>query len=232
MMVYVYAIVDLPTIPMPAILGLEGAALDTLPFQDIGAVVSRSATSKVPPIEANLWEHEAVVETLMADHAVLPMRFGTMLADEAAVLEALTTRYDEFIAGLNCVRGHVELGLRVLWDDDVSLTPDRRVVPSGVSGRDYMLAQLDDQRKLDKRREQAKALAEDIHTTLARQSTRSTRQTLVTPRLLLTAAYLVKREQVEAFRQEVETLGSSNPEVRMLCTGPWPPYNFVMVNEK
>jgi len=228
-MVYVYSIIDEPTIPAPAILGLDGAALHTLEYRDIGAVLSLSPTSKVPPTEANLWQHEAVVEALMTDHSVLPVRFGTILPDESVALAKLTALYDEFIAGLNCVRGHVELGLRVLWDDDVPQTPSRRLVPSGGSGRDYMLGQVEEQRKLDKQREQAKALAEDIHASLARLSAESIRRTLMTPRLLLTAAYLVKRERVEAFRQEVEMLSLANPGVRLLCTGPWPPYNFVMV---
>ena len=230
-MVYVYAIIDEPAILTPAILGLDRAALHTLEYRDIGAVLSLSPMSKVPPTEANLWQHETVVEALMTDHAVLPMRFGTMLADEAAVLAALSSRYDEFTAGLNCVRGHVELALRVLWDD-VPPTSDQRPTPVGASGRDYMLAQLEEQREFDKRSDGAKALAEDIHASLARLAAESIRRTLVTPRLLLTAAYLVKREQVEACRQEAEMLSLANPGVRLLCTGPWPPYNFAMVKNQ
>ena len=230
-MVYVYAIIDELTIPTPAILGLDGAALHTLAYQDIGAVVSPSEASKVSPTEDNLWQHETVVEALMTDHAVLPMRFGTMLADEAAVLAALSSRYDEFMAGLNCVRGHVELALRIL-QDDVPPTRDQRLTPVSGSGRDYMLAQLEEQREFEKRSEGAKTFAEDIHASLARLSAESIRRTLMTPRLLLTAAYLVKREQVEAFRQEVEMLSLANPGVRLLCTGPWPPYNFAMVKNE
>lgn len=231
-MVYVYSIIDEPAIPTPAILGLDGAALQTLEYRDIGAVISLSSTGKVSQTEANLWQHEAVVEALMPDHAVLPMRFGAMLADEAAVVSALSSRYDEFAAGLNCVRGHVELALRILSDDDVPLTRDQRPTPVSGSGRDYMLAQIEEQRKFKERSEGAKALAEDVHASLALLSAESVRRTLVTPRLLLTAAYLVKREQVEAFRQEAAMLSSANPGVRLLCTGPWPPYNFAVVKNE
>ena len=227
-MVYVYGIIDRPTVLVPAIPGLEGAALDTLPYRDIGAVVSLSALGKSRPIEANLWQHETVVEALMTHHSVLPVRFGTMLTDEAAVQAALVAHYAEFSAGLKRVRGHVELGLRALWDDenDLPLTPDQQQ-PSHSSGRAYMLARLEEECKLQVWRERAKALAEDIHTPLARLAAESTRQTLITPRLLLTAAYLIKRGQVAAFRQEVEILSSTHPELRLLCTGPWPPFSFV-----
>jgi len=234
MMIYVYAIIDRPTIPVPDIPGLEGTALDTLPYRDIGAVVSLSTMSKVPPIEANLWQHETAVEALMTDHSVLPVRFGTMFPDEAAVQAELSTHYTEFTAGLKRVRGYVELGLRVLWDNDsdLPLTPDQQLLPSPGSGRAYMLARLEEECKLQVRRERANALAEDIHTPLARLAAETTRQTLITPRLLLTAAYLVKREQVAAFRQEVEMLNSTYPRVRLLCTGPWPPFSFVAVTDE
>ena len=234
MMIYVYAIIDRPTIPVPAVPGLERAALDTLPYRDIGAVVSLSTISKAPPIEANLWQHETVVEALMTDHSVLPVRFGMIFPDEGAVQAVLRTRYAEFTAGLKRVRGYVELGLRVLWvqDGDPPLTPDQQLPPSLGSGRAYMLARLEEECKLQVRRERANALAEDIHTPLARLAAESTRRTLITPRLLLTAAYLVKREQVAAFRQEVEMLSSTYPEVRLLCTGPWPPFSFVAVRNE
>jgi hypothetical protein len=234
MTVYVYAIIDRPTIPVPDMPGLEGAALDTLPCQDIGAVVSLSTVGKAPPVEAILWQHETVVEALMADHSVLPVRFGTMLPDEAAVQAVLVTHYAEFTVGLERVRGHVELGLRVLWNDDSArpLTSDQPPPHSLGSGRAYMLARLEEECRLQVRRERAESLAREIHTPLARLAAEATLRTLMTPRLLLTAAYLVRHEQVAAFRQEVETLSPTYPEVRLLCTGPWPPFSFVAVRNE
>ena len=46
----------------------------------------------------------------------------------------------------------------------------------------------------------------------------------------MTAAYLVKRTEKAAFQREVESLGSARPELRLVCTGPWPPFNFVTRN--
>jgi hypothetical protein len=43
----------------------------------------------------------------------------------------------------------------------------------------------------------------------------------------LTAAYLVERDRVATFQQEVEALSATYPALRFLCTGPWPTYNFV-----
>ena len=237
-MVYVYAITHQPQVPMPATLGLEGASLLGLPYQEIAAVVSLLATTQVPATKDNLWRHEAVVEALMADRSVLPVRFGAMFANEAAVRVLLAGYYADFLADLARTRGHVELGVRVLCDgDDGQLQPlagDREAgentsqeVPTFSPGRAYMMARVTEERQDQARRERAEALAAEPHAALTRLATESTYQVLVTPRLLLTASYLVQCDQVAAFRQEVDALSAAYPEWCFLCTGPWPPYSFV-----
>jgi hypothetical protein len=173
----------------------------------------------------------------MADRTVLPVRFGTVLTNEGAVQAVLEAHHADFVACLKRVRGRVELGLRVLWNDDRRpQTADRREDSGGrpersegsaVGGRSYLLARLEEERQVQAHRQQAEALAVELHTPLAQLAAENTRQVLVTPRLLLTAAYLVERDRVEAFRQEVEALRAAYPALRFLCTGPWPPYNFV-----
>lgn len=227
---YLYAITDRPDLPVPAEPGLEGTSLFSLAYRDIVAVVSPLATTKVPPTGDNVWRHEAIVEALMTDRTVLPVRFGTVLADEAAVQATLAAHYTDFVANLERVRGRVELGLRVLWDDDA---PPPQPSPAGGGGsgrgrgRAYLLARLEEERQHQVWRQRAEALAEEIHAPLVRLAAESTRQVLITPRLLLTAAYLVERDRVATFRQEVEALSAAYPELRFLCTGPWPTYNFV-----
>jgi len=226
---YLYAITDQPKLPVPAEPGLEGTSLLSVTYQDIAAVVSPLSTATVSPTEDNLWQHEAVVEALMADRAVLPVRFGTLLADEVAVQASLAAHYANFVASLDRVRGRVELGLRVLWEiaDSEWQIADSSQRPSATSGRGYLMARLEEERQRQAWRQQAKALAEEIHIPLDHLAAESTRQVLITPRLLLTAAYLVERDQVAAFRQKVESLSAAHPKLRLLCTGPWPAYNFM-----
>ena len=42
----------------------------------------------------------------------------------------------------------------------------------------------------------------------------------------LRAAYLVDRDGGKAFTAAVADQQRHNPELRLLCTGPWPPYSF------
>jgi hypothetical protein len=43
----------------------------------------------------------------------------------------------------------------------------------------------------------------------------------------MAGAYLVPRERIEEFRRSVTAAGEAEPSLRLLCTGPWPPYHFV-----
>jgi hypothetical protein len=234
-MIYLYAITDRPELPLPIESGLRGTPLGCVSYQDIAAVVSTLDTPGVQATEAHLWQHEAVVEALMADRTALPVRFRTTLADEAAIQTFLKAHYAILMADLARVRGRVELGLRVLWKSGVNQPRTALPTQAGKSygersvgeGWAYMLARLEEKRQLQAQRSRAEVLAADVHAPLARWAAHSTRQVLVTPRLLLTAAYLVEQDRLAAFQSEVEALRKAYPNLDFLCTGPWPPYSFV-----
>jgi hypothetical protein len=226
-MLYLYAIIDQPLKRLPALSGLEQAAVTKVPYRDLAAVVSAVSAAEVPALEANVWLHELVVEELMADRAVLPVRFGTVLSSERAAQDVVREHYASFAADLDRVRGRVEMGVRVLRSDEPAPPPPSEARPAYATGRDYMLARMEEERGLRATREQAESLAAELHRPLARLATQTTQQVLSTPRLLLTAAYLLDRERVADFRQEVETLSAAYGSLCLLCTGPWPPYSFV-----
>lgn len=224
---YLYAITDQAQVPLCVGPGLHGISPYGLVHRDIAAVVSPLPQAKVLPTEANAWLHESVVEALMAERTVLPARFGTILAGEALVQAALMAHYDNLVANLRCLRGRVELGLRVLWDDDEPSESSRQ--PTNSSGRAYLLARFEEQRLDRAWRERAGALAAELHNTLAQKAADSTYQVLLTPRLLLTAAYLVERDQLTTFKAAVHSLREDHPILRFLFTGPWPAYSFARI---
>ena len=88
---------------------------------------------------------EAVAEVLMADRAVLPVRFGTVLSNEAAVQDVLAAHYADFVASLDRVRGRVELGLRVLWNSE--FRNPKSEIRNLNSGRAYLMARLEEERR-------------------------------------------------------------------------------------
>jgi hypothetical protein len=89
-----------------------------------------------------------------------------------------------------------------------------------------MLARLGAERRRRETRERAERLGAALHEPLASRAAESTHRLLTRPQLLLSGAYLVNRERADEFRRCVEGLAKDHPALRILCTGPWPPYHF------
>jgi hypothetical protein len=197
--IWVYAICDRPELPPPP-------PLDSVREGELLAVVSRGGSTGDPTPDA-LWAHERVIERLMIDRTVLPMRFGSKVAGDEELREFMNARRDELTAALARVAGRVELGLRVA---------QHAAVPVGASGRDYVMAKLHEGREADALHDPLAALAVEARLQPARGGDE-----------LLRAAYLVDRREVPRFRATVERLQSAHPDAAILCTGPWPPYSFM-----
>lgn len=228
---YVYAIAERSEAALPENPGIAQGALSSITYNDLAAIVSLLPTASVEITEETVWLHEETLEMLMQRRAILPVRFGTAMDNAEAVRSMLAAHYDDFTANLDQVRGRVELGLRVLWDENqqeqCETHPQQMRGLAGERGREYMLTQLEKRRQFEKRRQHAEKLIKSIHNPLAELAVAYQHRMLITPRLLLTAAYLVARDQVEQFRVEIEKLAVLHGSLRFLCTGPWPAYNFV-----
>jgi len=230
-MIYVYGITDEPCAPLPAEPGLNGARLSRVVVREVVAVVSPVAEGRLPVTRGNVVRHELVLEALMQNCTVLPARFGVVAADEESVHSALATCYSEFVADLARLRGHQEVGVRVLWDGDPRMAGAEARPSTGAreadTGRAYLLRRMEEERRSQAGRAAAERLASELHNRLSRCAAEGSYELLITPRLLLTAAYLVAREQITAFRQEVEDLSAAHADLGLVCSGPWPPYSFV-----
>jgi len=230
-MLWVYAIWEhAPEPPLAAIAtGLADAPLDAVRAGPLAAVVSRHAEAPASPTRAALWEHERVVEALMAERPVLPMRFGSTVDGEPRIRAFLDEREAPLAAALARVRGHVELSVRALAREPAP--PDLRssasrdgtrttTPPDGTSGRDYLLALLARERVADD-------AADALHAPLATLAADAHRAPPRDVGELLRGAYLVPRAAIPRFRRKVDQLQARRPDVTFLCTGPWPPYSFV-----
>lgn len=227
-MVYVYAITD-STAAAPGGLmdrtpGIGAAPLEARTCDALAAVFSRHPAQSIKPAPENVWRHEQVVEVIMRRHAVLPARFGTLFRDDAGLDAALLRNCRPLLAGLERVSGCVELGLRVLWEPGAAAGPEQ---PADGSGRAYMAARLAEERARREQRRRAEVIADELHKPLAALATECATRVLARPEVLLSAAYLVRNEIAQAFRESVQRLGDARPDLRLLCTGPWPPYHFV-----
>jgi Gas vesicle synthesis protein GvpL/GvpF len=217
-MLYVYAIVDAPGNPLPPCLGHDGAALFSVSGDGLAAVCSHhDGDLALEPDEGTLWVHERVVEALLDDRAVLPARFGTTVADEDDLRGLLERRRAALLPALELVRGRREIGVRVLWDPPEP--QEAATDPTAGSGTAYLVDRI---AQLESGRTRAGAL----HAALSEQAVAGRHQALATPRLLLSGAYLVDRDEVGTFLHAADELADAHPDVQVICTGPWPAHNF------
>ena len=207
-MIAIYAITDVPPASLP-----EGQQLTAV---DGAGLVAVCGPAEERPITADLlWRHEDVVETLMKTCDLLPVRFGMRVQDESAAAAVLDKQRSELVAALDRVRGAVELSVRVAGEGEPAGMPGR-----GASGADYI-------REKARRAACEESLAARIHEPLSRLARSSRRWDNLTSNEPFRAAYLVERDGITRFAKRVGSLQQENPDVRILCTGPWPPYSFV-----
>ncbi|MCZ7664885.1 MAG: GvpL/GvpF family gas vesicle protein [Thermoleophilia bacterium] len=203
--------------------GLEGGTPFCLECGELAAVVSPRDGDGPVPLNIDLaLRHEAVVEELSRELATLPVRFGTLVRDEAVLADLLSSRADACKEALDRVRGHVELGLLALSGEEEPPTSQ----PPG-SGREYLLGRLQEERRLDARRSRAQLEFATLFDVVRALAVDSTLRISPTRKLLLSAAFLVDRERVDAFAREVRRLQEEHGSLSFVCTGPWPAYSFV-----
>ena len=85
-------------------------------YKDISAIVSNSPIIQYEARRVNMITHERVLEEVMKQFTVLPVRFSTISEhdDDAGILRILEKDYKKFDEMLTKMEGKKELGLKVL----------------------------------------------------------------------------------------------------------------------
>lgn len=214
-MIWVYALTDRPTAVLPDVTGHDSGRLEQTCTSEFAGVWSNWSCQQNPrPTADDLWCQEAVVEALMTDRTVLPMRFATVLADADELATAMTSRSDSLRTALDRVRGCVEMGVRARFEPSTSSSGCGR-----LSGTDYLLGRAAERGRAD-------AIAATVHQRLAAASTGADKAVRRGIMPVLVGAYLVPEPQLDRFRTTVRELAADNPDLSIACTGPWPPYSF------
>src|SRR5207247_854889 len=102
-------------------IGSEPADVHTINYRNIAAVVSNTPIEVPEPTRENVLAHERVNESVMHNHTVIPMSFGTVFKTREDIIELLRGAYDAFHEVLVKMRDKLEFGLKVLWDREVML---------------------------------------------------------------------------------------------------------------
>jgi len=228
----------------PIGIGKRDDIVSTLGFKDISAVISSSPITQYVIDPENLMAHEKVIETVMKDYTVLPVRFCTIANSAEEVRTFLRRQYGGFKGLLHDLDNKVEMGLKGRWahmdrifeeigrnDPDVKEIKTRIAEQDGEEGSDEKIAlgktvkaALDEKKALtgEKILRQFKRLALD------------TRQNdLVGDDMFLNAVFLIDRTREKQLDFLVEDLAEEyQKEADFKLVGPAPPFNFISIEMK
>jgi hypothetical protein len=212
--VYLYALLGANPATSPGV-GVSDEPLRTVDLGGLFALVG-DVPAALAPSPATLTAQDAVLRRLATGvDAILPARFGTLVADDATLVESLVARRTELTRALAQVSGCEQMTLRV-WGEQAAPQADAGVTDAGPGAR-YLAARRRARQvpEVDTLRSRLGALVK------AERVERHDR-----PPLLATVQHLVPRGESAQYLAEVEAAGPRLAPWRVTVTGPWLPYAF------
>ncbi|HVZ23776.1 MAG TPA: GvpL/GvpF family gas vesicle protein [Vicinamibacterales bacterium] len=213
----------------------------TIHYRNLAAVVSEAPIEVLDSTRDNVLAHERVNETVMHDHTVIPMSFGTIFKTHDDIVELLRSAFEAFGDVLTKMQNKLEFGLKVLWDPDQAVkdveSEDEDISRlkkeiSAQKGPTYF-ARMQYGRLVDAALQQrSERYVASILNELRDVSVASRINKPIGDKMIMNAAFLISRSQEAAFDRKIKDIAGRLDQLTFKYTGPWPPYNFVNIRLK
>jgi hypothetical protein len=227
---------------------LLGGGLYTIPYQDISAVVSDSEIVDYThmlkdAVGRQLVTHQKVIEGIMPEHTIIPMRLGTFASDENEVRDILNKGYRVIKEVFGKIKDKIEIDVVATWSDFNSVLKEvgeekeikefkERLLtnPEGITVDDQMKVGVMVKKGLDEKREKC---ALEIKNYLRDCSKVFKIHELMDDKMVINAAFLINNARQKDFDRKVEELNTKFVEkLNFRCVGPLPPYSFYTLEIK
>jgi hypothetical protein len=222
-------------------IGAEPSDVYTVHFKNLAAVVSDAPLEVLDSTRENVLAHERVNETVMREHTVIPMSFGTIFKTREDIVELLRSAAEAFGDVLNKMQNKLEFGLKVLWDRDQAIAEVEgededigrlKKEISGQKGPTYF-ARMQYGRLVDAALQaRSERYVAGILDELRDVSVASRINKPIGDKMIMNAAFLISRDKEAAFDAKVKSIAGRFEKLTFKYTGPWPPYNFVNIRLK
>ena len=232
----------------------EAAPLQLLEFSGVVAVVRAVSLADFTPavmedrlrsasdLEAMVRSHNRVVEAIHAQQPILPAKFGMVFPHARDILLALRSAHEMVTRQLERLTACDEWGVHLYADpavvrkkvasSDTKISRLRQEFAEARPGRLWFL-----ERQL---REQVDAAMQHAMGTLAQKNFERLKARAISGQInatardpgasgeveVLGASFLVKRDTLDQFMEQVHECSDASEGLRCECTGPWPPYSF------
>jgi len=222
-------------------IGERGDIVHTINYRRLAAAVSNSPIAEYENSRRNMMAHTVVLEEVMTEYDILPVRFGTVATSADAIENhLLAPRYEEFTALLEDMHGRIELGLKAFWHEGAAFEEvvrengQIRKLRATLQGRSleetyYERIRLGEE--VEKAMNLIRARDEEAILSRLKQFSHKTRTyKIISDRMVLNAAFLIDRKNSAAMDEAVKRLDEEFCDRLMFkYVGPVPPYNFVNI---
>ena len=225
----------------PIGMGERGDIVSTIGFNDISAVISSSPMTKYVINRENMTTHEKVIEEVMNDYTVLPVRFCTIAASAEEVRNLLRRRQSEFKGLLRDMDNKVEMGLKGLWKDVSQIFNEigekNQEIRKLKKKAEERAGKGNNTLKIDLGKAVKEAL-ENKKTDETRSVVKMFKRTAIDVKtndvfgdsMFTNAAFLIDRTREKEFDFLVEDLAKKyDDRAKFKYVGPAPPFNFVNI---
>jgi hypothetical protein len=236
--VYVYGVLRAAERESAAATGVTGASVRTVEHGELAALVSDLEGGELMAAR-EVRAHWRVVEAASKAATVIPVRFGTVMASDQAVVEQLLAPQAERLTGhLQALAGQVQLGVKGEYEEDALLREVVREAPAVKALRERVRTLPDAAGYYDRIRlgelvaaEVERRRGQDTGLALERLAPHARATKTNEPKTASGAfdlAFLVARDGIDPFSAAVGELSDALGErVGIRYIGPLPPYSFV-----
>ena len=237
--VYVYGVVHADAELPDGLAGVDQAPVQLVALGDVAAAVGLIALDRPPGRRADLLAHTTVLDALAVPGPVVPVQFGSVLADaDDVVRELLEPQAEHFAALLDELAGRHQFNVRGRYNEPavlaevVSEDPEIAALRERTRGLPEHVGQAERVRlgelvshALERKREQDSATVLDI--VLPHVASYAPRGGAGLDHMM-DVAFLVDDDRRAGFEDALEAVAEAMHErVRLRLMGPMAPYDFV-----
>jgi ribosomal protein S10 len=225
------------------------------PFQDIFAVISNVSNEfNQESIDKNIknmkWLvekgqiHEQVIDIIMKESTIIPMKFCTIFESEEKVKEMMKERYADLKFNLKNLNNKIEMSVKVyydieklkkqIFDKDKDLKEKYEKAEEKLKkspGAAYFEKQKIDILLKERSHQGLNEKADNIFENIKKLSIDARKNEPLNKKLtgkdmLLNTVFLIEKENIENFKRKIEELNIGG-ELEIQVFGGFPPYNFI-----
>ena len=222
--------------------GIEGGEVYTQAYLDIAAVVSSSPSTQFDSLPKetlllHLAAYQAVIESVMRRHHIIPMKFGTVATGKEEVNRILKRGYNRIKLGAMAMENKMELDVVAMWSDinsvlrkigeeaeikrlkaEAESKSSEQRMEAGINLGRMVKASLDERRKRG---------ASGILKALGNKSENHFIHDVMDDSMIMNAAFLIDKDNKKGFESEIDDLDEKyQGELSFRIVGPLPPYSF------